>query len=154
MREPIREELKRAAAARVENKLGRGVRFVDANVFICVLVKSPKEDYLASKSILKRVEEGEVITSISIIQKAIEWLEYDNRREEVKLLIALNSYAAMKRVETSWTEMLDAVSDMEKYDLDSVNALTLQVMKKNNVAEIYTDDKDFDRVEWIRRVWK
>ncbi|MEM2305407.1 MAG: type II toxin-antitoxin system VapC family toxin [Candidatus Methanomethylicia archaeon] len=132
------------------------MRFVDANVFIYILVKSPKEDYLTSKSILKRIEDGEeAITSTSIIQEVVEWLEYNNRHKEVKkFLIALNSYVAMRKVETSWREMLDAASDMEKYDLDFVDALTLQVMKRNNVTEIYTNDRDFDRVEWVRRIWK
>ncbi|MEM2533897.1 MAG: type II toxin-antitoxin system VapC family toxin [Candidatus Nezhaarchaeales archaeon] len=132
------------------------MRFVDANVFIYVLVKSPKEDYLTSKTILKRIEDGEeAITSTSIIQEVVEWLEYNKRREEArKFLIALNSYAAMRKVSVSWREMLDAVSDMEKYDLDFIDALTLQVMKKNNVTEIYTNDKDFDRVEWVHRIWK
>ncbi|MEM2696164.1 MAG: PIN domain-containing protein, partial [Thermoproteota archaeon] len=113
------------------------MRFVDANVFIYVLVKSPKEDYLTSKTILKRIEDGEeAITSTSIIQEVVEWLEYNKRREEArKFLIALNSYAAMRKVSVSWREMLDAVSDMEKYDLDFIDALTLQVMKKNNVTE-------------------
>jgi len=50
--------------------------------------------------------------------------------------------------------MLDAPSDMEKYNLDFVDAITLQVMKRNNVSEIYMNDKDFNRVEWVRRVWK
>lgn len=132
------------------------MRFVDANVFIYVLVKSPKEDYFTSKNILKRIEEGEeAITSIPIIQEVIDWLEYNNRRGEVKkFLIALNSYATMKKVGISWTEMLDAISDMEKYDLNFTDALTLQVMKKNNVTEIYTNDKDFERVEWVHRIWK
>ncbi|MEM0085028.1 MAG: type II toxin-antitoxin system VapC family toxin [Candidatus Methanomethylicia archaeon] len=132
------------------------MRFVDANVFIYVLVKSPKEDYLTSKSILKRIEDGEeAITSTSIIQEVVEWLEYNNRRKEVeKFLVALNSYVTMRKVETSWREMLDAALDMEKYGLDFVDALTLQVMKKNNVTEIYTNDRDFDGVDWVRRIWK
>ncbi|MEM1582641.1 MAG: type II toxin-antitoxin system VapC family toxin [Candidatus Bathyarchaeia archaeon] len=132
------------------------MRFVDANVFIYILVKSPKEDYLTSKNILRRIEDGEeALTSTAIIQEVVDWLEYNNRREEVKkFLIALNSYPAMKKVGASWMEMLDAISDMEKYELDFTDALTLQVMKKNNVKEIYTNDKDFERVEWIRRIWK
>jgi len=132
------------------------VRFVDANVFIYVLVKYPKEDYLTSKSILKRIEDGEeAITSTFIIQEVVEWLEYNNRRKEVeKFLVALNSYMTMRKVEASWRDMLDAASDMEKYGLDFIDALTLQVMKKNNVTEIYTNDRDFDRVEWVRRIWK
>ena len=132
------------------------MRFVDANVFIYVLVKSPREDYLISRNILKRIEEGEeTITSIAIIQEVLDWLEYNNRREDIeKFLTALNSYIAMRKVEISWADMLDAISDMKKYNLDFVDALTLQVMKRNNVKEIYTNDKDFDRVEWIRRVWE
>jgi predicted nucleic acid-binding protein len=35
------------------------MRFVDANVFIYVLVKSPKEAYETSKQILQRIENGE-----------------------------------------------------------------------------------------------
>lgn len=132
------------------------MRFVDANVFIYVLVKSPREDYLISRNILKRIEEGEeTITSIAIIQEVLDWLEYNNRQEDIeKFLTALNSYIAMRKVEISWADMLDAISDMKKYNLDFVDALTLQAMKRNNVKEIYTNDKDFDRVEWIRRVWE
>jgi len=60
----------------------------------------------------------------------------------------------MRKVNVSWREMLDAVSDIEKYNLDFIDVLTLQVMKKNNVTEIYTNDRDFDRVEWVQRIWK
>jgi len=132
------------------------MRFVDTNVFIYVLIKSPKEDYLISKSILERIEDGEeAMTSTAIVQEVVDWLEYNNRRDEGgKFLTALNSYTSMMKVEVSWGEMLDALSDMKRYSLDFVDAVTLQVMKKNNVSEIYTNDKDFDRVEWVRRIWK
>jgi len=132
------------------------MRFVDTNVFIYVLIKSPKEDYLISKNILERIEDGEeAMTSTAIVQEVVDWLEYNNRRDEVgKFLTALNSYTSMMKVEVSWGEMLDALSDMKRYGLDFVDAVTLQVMKKNNVSEIYTNDKDFDRVEWVRRIWK
>jgi len=46
------------------------------------------------------------------------------------------------------------MGDMKKYDLDFVDALTLQTMKRNNVKEIYTSDRDFDRVKGIRRIWE
>jgi len=132
------------------------MRFVDANVFIYVIIKSPKDDYIISKNILKRIEKGEeAITNTAVIQEVIDWLEYNNKRKEVKkFLIAINSYIAMKKVRVSWKEMVDAISDMEKYDLDFVDALILQTMKNNGVKEIYTNDKDFDRVDWVNRVWR
>jgi len=132
------------------------LRFVDSNVFIYVLVKSPKDDYETAKRILQRIEEGEAaITNTAVVQEIVDWLEYNNKRREVeKFLTAINSYITMKKAEVSWNEMMEAISDMKKYDLDFVDALILQTMKKNNVKEIYTNDKDFNRVKGIRRIWK
>ena len=75
------------------------MRFVDSNVFIYVLVKSPRDDYIIAKRILQRIEEGEeAVTNTAVIQEIVNWLEYNNRRREIeKLLTAINSYIAMKK---------------------------------------------------------
>jgi len=132
------------------------LRFVDSNVFIYVLVKSPRDDYIIAKRILQRIEEGEeAVTNTAVIQEIVNWLEYNNRRREIeKLLTAINSYIAMRKAGVSWSDMIAAMDDMNKYGLDFVDALTLQTMKRNNINEIYTNDRDFDRVKWVRRVWK
>jgi len=132
------------------------MRFVDANVFIYVLVKSPKQDYETSKAILQRIENGEeAITNTAIVQEVIDWLEYNNRKQEVKNFVAaINSYLTMDKANTTWEDMLAALNDMEKHDIDFVDALTLQTMKKNNAKEIYSNDKDFDKIKWIKRIWE
>jgi len=132
------------------------LRFVDSNVFIYVLVKSPKDDYMTAKRILQRIEEGEeTITNTAVIQEIVDWLEYNNKRREIEtFLAAINSYITMKKAKVSWNEIMEAIGDMKKYDLDLVDALTLQTMKKNDVKEIYTNDKDFDRVKEVKRIWK
>lgn len=132
------------------------MRFVDANVFIYVLVKSPKEAYETSKQILKRIENGEeALTNTAVIQEVVDWLEYNNRKREVKSFItAINSYLTMNKINTAWDDMLTALDDMEKHDIDFVDALTLQTMKKNNIKEIYSNDTDFDRIKWIKRIWE
>ena len=132
------------------------MRFVDSNVFIYVLVKSPRDDYVIAKRILQRIEEGEeAVTNMAVIQEIVNWLEYNNRRREIeKLLTAINSYIAMEKIEVSWSDMIAAIDYMNKYGLDYVDALTLQTMKKNNINEIYTNDKDFDCVKRVSRVWK
>ncbi len=61
------------------------MRFVDSNVFIYVLVKSLKDDYETAKRILQRIEEGKAaITNPTVIQEIVDWLEYNNKRREVK----------------------------------------------------------------------
>jgi len=132
------------------------MRFVDANVFLYVLVKSPKDAYETSKQILQRIENGEeTLTSTAVIQEVVDWLEYNNRKQEVKdFITAINSYLTMNKITTPWEDMLAALDDIEKHDIDFVDALTLQIMKGNNTEEIYSNDKDFDKIEWVKRIWK
>jgi hypothetical protein len=132
------------------------MRFVDANVFIYVLVKSPKKDYETSKRILKRIENGEeTATSLAVIQEVVDWLEYNNRKKEVRsFLTAVNSYLTMNKLNTTWDDLLTALDDMDEHKIDFVDALTLQTMKKNKINEIYSNDTDFDRVKWIKRIWQ
>lgn len=132
------------------------MRFVDANVFIYVLVKSPKEDYEISKGILKRIENGEeTATSLAIIQEVVDWLEYNNRKKEVRsFLTAVNSYLTLNKLAIPWDSFLAAQDDVDKYKIDFVDALTVQTMTKNKISEIYSNDKDFDRVPSIKRIWK
>ncbi|HDM88552.1 MAG TPA: PIN domain-containing protein [Candidatus Bathyarchaeota archaeon] len=48
------------------------LRFIDSNVFIYVLVKSPKDDYIIAKRILQRIEEGEeAVTNTAVIQEIV-----------------------------------------------------------------------------------
>jgi len=132
------------------------MRFVDANVFIYVLVKSPEEAYETSKGILQRIENGEeALTNTAVIQEVVDWLEYNNRKQEVKSFItAINSYLTMNKINTAWGDMLAALDDMEKCDIDFVDALTLQTMRKNDAKEIYSNDTDFDKIKGIKRVWE
>ena len=132
------------------------MRFVDANVFIYVLVKSPKKDYAIAKRILERIENGEeTATSLAIIREVVDWLEYNNRKKEVRsFLTGINSYLSMEKLDIAWDEFLFALDDVDKHKIDFVDALTLQKMKKNKINEIYSNDTDFDRVKWIKRIWE
>lgn len=132
------------------------MRFVDANVFIYVLVKSPKKDYEISKAILERIENGEAAaTSLAIIQEVVDWLEYNNRKKEVRsFLTAINSYLSMSKLSVAWDNFLPSLEDMYGKQIDFIDSLTLQVMEENKISEIYSNDKDFDRVDWVKRIWE
>src|SRR3972149_10404187 len=132
------------------------MRFADANVFVYVLVESPKKDYEISKGILERIEKGEkTATNLAIIQEVVDWLEYNNRKREVRtFLIAVNSYLSLEKMSIEWDDFLVALDDVDEYKIDFVDALALQRMKKNKITEIYSNDKDFDRVDWVKRIWE
>jgi predicted nucleic acid-binding protein len=132
------------------------MRFVDTNLFIYVLVKSPQRDFEISQRILKRIENGEeTATSIAVIQEVVDWLEYNNRKKEVRtFLTAVNSYLTMNKLNATWDDLITALDDMDEHAIDFVDAVTLRTMKKNRIDEIYSNDKDFDRVKWIKRTWE
>jgi predicted nucleic acid-binding protein len=131
------------------------LRFVDANVFLYTLIGSPKRDFDTSRAILKRVEEGEeAITSLAVIQEVVDWLEYNSRKKEAGVfLAAVNSYTKMKKVSNRWRDFPRASAEAEKEDIDFVDALTLAVMRREKIAEVYSNDKDFDRIAGIKRVF-
>ena len=132
------------------------MRFIDSNVFIYILTGSPQASFETSQNILKRIEDGEeAVTSTAIIQEVADWLEYNGRRQDLRtFIIAVNSYICLHKATVSWEDMLSAIDYMNAHNIDYVDALTLQLMKRNNVKEIYSNDKDFDRAEWVRRIWK
>ena len=132
------------------------MRFVDANVFIYIIVQSPQKDYEISEGILKRIEKGEeVATSLPIIQEVIKWLEYNNRKKEIgNFLIAINSYLSMNKISTAWDNYLPSLEYVNKKQISFVDSLTLQIMKENKINEIYSNDKDFDRIDWVKRIWE
>lgn len=132
------------------------MRFVDTNVFIHVFIKSPKKDYEISKRILERIESGEAAaTSIAVIYEAVDWLEYNNREKEVRsFLTAINSYLSLSKLVVEWNNFLPSLKDMYDKQIDFVDALTLQMMKENRISEIYSNDKDFDRIDWVKRIWE
>ena len=131
------------------------MRFVDANVFIYILTKSPRESFETSRKILQRIEAGEeAITSTAVLQEVVDWLEYNRRKKGIKVfLTAVNSYISLRKTTPSWEDMFSALDHMEAEDVDYVDALTLHTMKKNGLDEIYSNDRDFDRVTWVKRIW-
>jgi predicted nucleic acid-binding protein len=121
-----------------------------------MIIKSPAKDYQISKNILERIEKGEAAaTSLAVIQEVVDWLEYNNRKKDVRsFLIVINSYLSMNKLTITWNSVLPCLEEMQGKQIDFVDSLTLQIMKQNKIKEIYSHDKDFDRIEWVKRIWE
>ncbi len=132
------------------------MRFVDTNVFIYSIIKSPKKDFEISNQILHRIENGEIVaTSLAVIQEVVDFLEYNGRKKEIgSFLMSINSFLSMNKLAPTWSNFLPCIGDLYFKQIDFVDALTLQLMKENKITEIYSHDKDFDRVDWVKRIWE
>jgi len=55
-------------------------------------------------------------------------------------------------VGVSSTAPLLALDFIEKYDLKPRDALHIAIIRENEVETIVSDDEDFDRIQWIKRI--
>lgn len=131
------------------------MRFVDANIFIYVLTKSPKHEFQTSVNILERIKSGEdAIVTTPIVQQVADWLEYNGRRNAIPTFLAsLNSYVRLRKVGCTWADMLKALDYLKDYQVSFIDATTLAVMERLKEKEVYSNDTDFDKVKWVKRIF-
>lgn len=155
------------------------VIFIDSNIFLYVILSHPRYRY-SCKRFLERVDEGDLhgLTSVLVcnevvhklmIAEVVEKLNVEPKSavEHIKknytvigeLKKAWNALEVINQIENLRIEeidrqiLMDAVEFSKKYGLLSNDAFHVAVMKKYGVKNIATNDKDFERVDWIK-VWK
>ncbi|MFQ5758120.1 MAG: type II toxin-antitoxin system VapC family toxin [Candidatus Bathyarchaeia archaeon] len=129
-------------------------RFVDTNVFIYVLTKDPRF-FEVSQRILGRIEKGEeAVTSTVVVDEACVFLEMHGRSREIPVAVSsIRSYVSMEVVSFTLKDMAKASELVEQYKMGWHDCLNIAVMKRLGVEEIYSNDRHFDRVEGIRRIF-
>jgi len=129
-------------------------RFVDTNVFVYVLTKDPKF-FEVSKKILRRIEDGEeAVTSTVVVDEVCVFLEMHGRSREIsEVLSSIRSYVSMKVVSFGVEDMAKASRLVEEYGMDWHDCLNVALMRKHGVEEVYSNDRHFDRVEGVKRIF-
>jgi len=139
------------------------MKFVDANVFIYAMLEpkhklSEQEIKLKknAKIILKKIEEGEkamisvvhvseivnVLSSLHSISLANEFLDYILSTPRLQII----------EVEKKIYLLANELSKIIKIGIN--DCLAYALMRNNKITEIYSFDKDFDKVYDIKRVEK
>jgi predicted nucleic acid-binding protein len=137
------------------------MKFVDASVFVHAFIK-PKRELKpheikikqAAQKIVKRINEGEKIaisvvnmTEIANILEAHMSLDEALSIEEFLIRIA-------KLVSVNKQKYLEAIKIAKEKKVGLNDALTYVIMLKNKIYEIYSFDKDFDKLEGIQRLYE
>ena len=60
----------------------------------------------------------------------------------------------MTKIAVSWENFLSSLQNIDCKQIGFIDSTTLQVMKQHGIKEIYSNDKDFDRVDWVKRIWE
>ena len=132
------------------------MRFIETNVFLYVIT-AHQEFGLRARRILERIAAGEeAITSSLVIAEVVAWLEYQGKKLEVDTFLdAVESYPTLQKSETTYGDELRAREMKRSYPrLEFFDRVYLAQMERLNVREIYSNDRGFDRVKGIKRIFE
>ncbi len=137
------------------------MKFLDANIFIYAyykprhqLTEKQKEMKEKSKKILRKINEGEDVTTTvvhlseisNILKRALDLNDLS------ALLIGLYSLDNIKIVGVTKGDYLSAIELREDTGLDPNDCLAVEIMKREGIDEIYSFDEGFDGVRRVKRV--
>ena len=139
------------------------LRFVDASVFVHAYLKprrtlTPEETQIKkdAKSIVSRLNEGEPsIISVIHFSEIANLLE-DNLpfREAIEIEKALSTRSSIEIETVEKKDCLDALVEAEQRNMGLTDALACMLMRRKQIHEIYSFDRDFDNVPDIKRIRK
>ncbi len=136
-------------------------RFVDASVFVHAYLRPKRtlksherEIKTGAKAIVSRINEGEaVVTSVVHFAETANLLEgwmpaADAREVQAGLL----GRGTMRILAVERTDLLEALSLGTEVGVGTSDALAAGLMEREGIREVYSFDRDFDRIPGIRRV--
>ncbi len=137
------------------------MRFIDSNIFLHAFLKprrklTQQESMIKeqSKTILQRVEQGEAVAlSVVHLSEVVNILESGQGLRVAQGFIAwVISSENIVVYPISVEDYEVALPLSEEYDVSPNDALAVNKMRSNNLEEIYSHDKHFDKVENIKKI--
>jgi len=140
------------------------MKFLDANVFIYAYYKpkkqlTQKERQMkeSAKKIVSEVSQGkeEVVTTVVHISEMVNILKHGVSLERLtNLVMGLFMLDNIKIYGVSREAYFAAAELGGDLKLESNDALAVDIMRINDIKEIYSFDEDFDQIEGIMRLPK
>jgi len=129
--------------------------FVDTNIFLYTVQAHPQFGK-PSRGILKRIDGGEkAVTSLINLAEICWWLEKHEKRDwienELKLITSIIN---LEITPLALEDFLLASRFVKEYGINFNDCLMLATMKRLGIKGIYSNDPDFDKVEWLKRKFK
>ncbi len=131
------------------------MRFVDTNVFLRFLVNDDSAKADACETLFRQAIAGDEIlfTSDMVIAEIVWVLEsyYDLKRPDIrdhveKILNTQNLHCPNREL------IISALSIYAEKSIDLIDAYNAFLFKRDGIDEIYSYDKHFDRIDWLKRI--
>jgi len=131
------------------------MRFVDTNVFLRFLLNDDPEKTDNCERLFRKAVEGEealfttdmVIAEIVwILESYYELAKSDVREKVEKILNTQNLNCPNKGL------ILNSLAAYDEKNIDFVDAYNAFILKMNGINEVYSYDKHYDRLLWLKRI--
>jgi predicted nucleic acid-binding protein len=138
------------------------MKFLDANVFIYAYYKPKKQltqkeqqmkEY--AQNIITNVSQGkeEVITSVVHVSEIVNILKHGMPQDQLTVIIRGLFMLDNVTINDVTREAYFAATELgDDLKLEANDALAVDIMKTNEICEIYSFDEHFDKIEGITRL--
>ena len=138
------------------------MRFIDSSVFLYAFLKPKRkvsnrilELKESAKNILSRIDNGEnVVTTVVHLSEVANILEaHTSKVKSLSYVEAILSKPTVHVYDVNIISYIEALLKAKEYAIGINDALAIVFMEKLGISEIYSFDKDFDKVKHIRRIF-
>lgn len=148
------------------------IHFVDSNIFYYHLLQDKIHGPRAT-GIIRRIRNGEeAATSIIVLSELTSLFEFrimqTRKRKDISqaekgyiterfekslsdLHDLITTLAHLEKLDCTWDDTLKAFTYRSEYKLGFNDATNLAVMERKSISNIYSFDKAFNNVPWLRR---
>ena len=130
-------------------------RFIDTNIFLRFLTADIPEQAQRCAALIQRIRDGvETVEVSSLAAAEIVWtLERFYKLSKEEVASKVSSLLKLKGLRiANKTIFLEALSLFAEKNISFTDAYIAVQMKRANQNEIYSYDRDFDRIEQIKRL--
>ena len=128
--------------------------YLDANFFVFALLDTTTKGQNAS-SIQESIVKGKVgATTSALALDELMWVLVKNKKQEL-VRRAIEGIYATPNLEVSEVGSgipILALDFLEKYGFKPRDAFHAAIMRSLGLREIVSDDPDFDKIPWIKRI--
>jgi len=140
----------------LRKRLRRGkflaVYFIDSNVFFYAKILD-REYGDACAGVLGKIEKGvlDAVTSALVVVELANALRKYGLSDEVKDVVDAVFSLDLRVFEVDSLDVRTASNIFNEFKISPYDCVHAAVMKKTGIVDIISADKDFDKIEWIRR---
>jgi predicted nucleic acid-binding protein len=138
------------------------LKFLDANIFIYAYYKpkktlTEKEEAMKeqARKIIQNISDGkeEVTTTVVHISEIVNILKKGMTKDLLtKTILGIFMLDNITIIDVTKDAYFAAVVLGDDFKLEPNDALAIDIMRQNNISEIYSFDEHFDKIEGIARL--